>query len=59
MLLLLLCWHIYIHICICINRWCEVELLLRKRITNDDDLEQTLVAAEAGIQFMTDVSIVY
>lgn len=37
-------------------RWCEVELLLRKRITSDNDIVTTLAAAEAGIEFMSQVS---
>jgi len=36
-------------------RWCEVELLLRRRIASDADIDNTLAAAEAGIEFMAQV----
>lgn len=33
-------------------RWCEVELMLRKRIACDADIDATLAAAEEGLEFM-------
>ena len=33
----------------------EVEFLLRRPMNNDEDIEQTLVAAEAGLQFVDQV----
>ncbi len=39
------------------HRWCEVELLLRRRIANDKDIDVTLQAARNGLKFMEEVII--
>ena len=38
------------------SAWCEVELLLQRPIANDEDLQYTVAAAEAGMMFTDQLS---